>query len=178
MIDMIPTLRSELEVAVASANALETEVKIRQERLRVATDKVERLKGLLAVYEAEATADHPNPPTPSADTNAKTLAEPVDGLVWRASTKKARMCSEVDELLTLHGTMHRKAILGHLFEKGIMGTEKNPLAHLAAFLSDNREKYAPDGRGNFSLRPHEPPPAPGGVGSAGVGDAASNSARP
>jgi len=77
--------------------------------------------------------------------------------------------------------MHRKVILEHLVKKEIMGTEQHPLAYLAAFLSDSREKYAPDGRGNFSLiRPahHEPPPAPNGAGSAGVGDAAANSAHP
>jgi hypothetical protein len=95
---------------------------------------------------------------------------------------RPRIGSVVDELLTLHGTMHRKKLLEHLIDKGIMGSELRPLAYLAAYLSDNREKYAPDGHGNFSLiRPahNEPPPAsPNGAGSAGVGDTSATGAHP
>ena len=78
--------------------------------------------------------------------------------------------------------MHRKVLLEHLVNKGIMGTERNSLPYLAAFLSEHRTKYAPDGRGNFSLirpAPHEPPPAsPNGAGSAGVGDTSATGAHP
>ena len=46
--------------------------------------------------------------------------------------------------------MHRKVLLENLVQKGIMGTERNSSPDLAAFLSEHRDRYAPDGRGNFS----------------------------
>jgi hypothetical protein len=177
---LISSLRLELESSIATANALEMDVKVRQERLRAATDKVERIKAVLAVFESEAAADHAQmhgspetdaePPSPSPIPPQQNVSTD-----WRASTKRARIGGQVDELLTLHGTMHRKAILDHLVVNGIMGTEQKPLAYLAAFLSDNRDKYEPDGNGNFRLRRnghHEPPPASNGAGHAEAGGVA------
>ena len=53
----------------------------------------------------------------------------------------------------------------------------------ASFLSDRRDKFVSDGKGNFSLRHnghHEPPPAHNDVAAGPVegGDAAYNAAPP
>jgi len=172
MIDpnLIRSLRMEMEASIAKANAMEADVKFRQERLRVATEKVERLKGAVAVLEAEAAAEQAEQDTATgADPITPPPPPPPPTTDWRTSTKRARIETEVDGLLSLHGTMHRKVLLDHLINKGIMGTERNPLPYLAAFLSEKREKYEPDGRGNFTLRrpgASESPPAPNGAGYA------------
>ena len=59
----------ELKATVATVNTLEAEVKVRQESLRAATDKAERIKAVLAVFEAEAVAavtPDAHPPSPTA----------------------------------------------------------------------------------------------------------------
>lgn len=49
-------------------------------------------------------------------------------------------------------SVHRTKILAHLQERGIMGGEVNPMRQLAAFLSVHRDRFEPDGKGNFRLR--------------------------
>jgi hypothetical protein len=145
MIDLIPRLRTELESTTANMQALEADVAAAQERLRFAADKAERIRALLAVYEAEAEAAKPRmgppvlPPVPPPP-----LQKPLP--------KNAQMAQEITNLLAARGSTHRAQILEHLTTRGIMGREKNPMAHLAAFMSDHRSKFASDGRGNFTLQ--------------------------
>ena len=61
------------------------------------------------------------------------------------------MVQAIQSLLSLRGTVHRKEILTHLQNAGLMGHERDPMAHLAAFLSGERDKFVSDGRGNFTL---------------------------
>jgi hypothetical protein len=89
--------------------------------------------------------------------------------VQPGETKQARMEREIAALLKIRGTVHRTDLLAYLVNAGIMGNESDPLAHLAAFLSKKRERFASNGMGLFSLRQsvsNEPPPAPNGAGSA------------
>jgi hypothetical protein len=37
-------------------------------------------------------------------------------------------------------------------ELGLVGQEKNPMVSLAAYLSDWKDTFASDGKGNFSLK--------------------------
>jgi hypothetical protein len=175
MVEIVYALRSELETAVGRIRAFEAAVTAAQERLRTETDKAEKLKALLAVYEGEeqteTTAEQAQLPIPPP--HALHTDQPR-----QASTKKARMEQEIIALLSLRGSLHRSAILEHLNAKGIMGGEKDQLAHLAAFLSDNRAKFASDGRGTYSLRRNEPSPAPNGAGSAGMERTPSGDAHP
>jgi hypothetical protein len=53
----------------------------------------------------------------------------------RLSSKTMVMEEEVTELLRGKVQLHRSVILDHLNVKGIMGGEKNQMAHLASFLS-------------------------------------------
>ncbi len=58
----------------------------------------------------------------------------------------------ISELLAAKAQVHRSAILEYLNAVGIMGGEKNPTGHLAAFMSDRRHLYTSDGKGNFRLK--------------------------
>ena len=61
----------------------------------MATDKVERLKGLIAIYEAEATADHHEPVVVPTNTRVQTPPTSGRGPNRRTATKKARIGAEV-----------------------------------------------------------------------------------
>jgi hypothetical protein len=183
MSDIVPALRSELQAVSAQVRVLESAVTDAQERLRKASDRAEKLKGLLATYEV----DEPSRPALS-QTELAIIPKASEGpqrrmptQEWRGETKKSRMEQEITNLLLLRGSVHRSNILDHMTAKGIMGSEKGPMAHLAAFLSDHKETFASDGKGNFCLRrngPHEPPPAPNGAGFAGMEEAGTTSAHP
>jgi hypothetical protein len=67
-------------------------------------------------------------------------------------SKAASVRIAVQEFLRDNGPSHRTLILKHLVETKVMGHEKKPLAALAAYLSEFRELFEPDGRGNFSLK--------------------------
>jgi hypothetical protein len=58
---------------------------------------------------------------------------------------------EIEQLLS-EGPMHRKKILAILQSKGLMGHEKNPMASLAAYLSDFSDNFVNDGSGTWSIR--------------------------
>lgn len=167
MSNAIPVLRDELQTTSESIPALEAAVTVAQERLRFATEKEAQIRLLLTMLEAEANENVYSvvaAPPALLPTKPRT---PEPGV--RVATKADRMDQEATALLTMRGTVHRKEILAHLIEKEIMGSEKDPLAHLAAFLSDRKERYESDGKGNFKLRrpiskhpanPHEIPQGP------------------
>jgi hypothetical protein len=67
-------------------------------------------------------------------------------------SKAASVRLAVEQLLQHRGTTHRTEILKHLIDQKVMGNEKNPMAALAAYLSEFKNYFASDGRGNFSLR--------------------------
>ena len=112
--------------------------------------KIQRIEDLLAVYEgdkpsanppivAQDAAQAPPPPTPPRQTGAK------------PQSKANEIRAAIAALLTEQQSQHRKVILDHLIAKGLMGHEKNPMAQLAAYLSDWRAEFKSDGQGNFSL---------------------------
>lgn len=163
--DPVTTLREALAASVARIPTFEATVATAQERLRRELRKVEKLRELVALYEA---AEAPETAMQFSLCVPRAVGRPA--LVAHAPlppqtdkmTKQDRLTCEVTGLLELHGSVHRAKILQHLIDRGVMGHEKNPMGHLAAFLSDSRDKFTPDGRGNFTLRRdghHEPPPA-------------------
>jgi hypothetical protein len=150
MSNILETLRLELDTTAAKIPALEAEAELAQKALRFALDKVERITGLVAVLEAEAAATTP-------DLNGKSSSvfqyPPGDQEIHgKYVSKRSQMNQEITNLLTLRGTVHRSHILEHLISRGLMGLEKSPMAHLAAFLSSNRDKFEYDGSSNFRLR--------------------------
>jgi hypothetical protein len=108
--------------------------------------KIHHIKELLTLYGASRPLPTTNP-RPSAPSGANGHANRS-----ALSSKNAKMEQRVEEILAQHGVLHRKVILDDLVAQGLMGTEKNMMAHLASFLSDRRDRYASDGRGNFRLR--------------------------
>jgi hypothetical protein len=185
MNDVPPVSVENLRVSLANSTAhlasLEAAVAGAQERLRREVAKAEKIRELIALFEADqppATAEQPELANNGfAMIEAKSELKGEGSLVADAhvmkaesgETKQARMEREIAALLKMRGTVHRTDLLAHLVNAGIMGHESDPLAHLAAFLSKKRERFASNGMGVFSLRqsvPNEPPPAPNGVGSA------------
>jgi hypothetical protein len=67
-------------------------------------------------------------------------------------SKASTVRSALQELLQANGAVHRSAMLKYLVNKNLMGNEKNPMASLAAYLSDWKKDFVSDGKGNFSLR--------------------------
>jgi hypothetical protein len=104
--------------------------------------KLQRIRELLSLY--AATVDPLPLSRPIQETNGATRPR-------RQSTKTIAMEREITELLREKVQLHRSMILDYLNAKGIMGGEKNQMAHLASFLSDHRHLYTADGRGNFRL---------------------------
>jgi hypothetical protein len=136
---IVQTLHSELE-------ALESERQVLNLKVRTLDLKIQGIKNLLAVYEPP-TAQSAQP----SENTTSTEKPNGHGKPPANSTKNDRLENAIVELLRANGQMHRQAILDYLNAQGIMGGEKNPIAHLAAFLSSRRKLFISDGRGNFRL---------------------------
>jgi hypothetical protein len=166
----IESLRSALNSSTATVPSLEAKVAVAQERLRREIAKAEKLRELIALFEAdEPSASAEQPPLavdgftimPGSGAFRGKGASSADPQI--IESKQGKIEREVTMLLGMRGTMHRTDLLSHLISAGIMGHESNPLAHLAAFLSKKRDKFASDGQGHFSLRQsaaQEPLPEP------------------
>jgi hypothetical protein len=127
---IVQTLRLELA-------ELEAELQARQQ-------KIQHIKELLALYEMPTGQQQPGNVTPGAKGNGREM--PPGNL-----TKNERMEEGVLYILRANGEMHRRAIVDYLTAQRIMGGEKNPVGHLAAFLSLRRDLFVSDGHGNFRL---------------------------
>ncbi len=175
MIDIIQILRREFEEAEAVSLTLLKEIARSQDRLKLATEKAEQIKRLIATYEFEAkteseaghqktlplqdlptnSAPRPREPAQGWGISQKPSVQIIDG---KSETKIARMLKETTAILALRGSVHRKHILEHLMEKGIMGHEGQPLSSLGVFLWNHKDKFMAEGGGHYRLCP---PPAAG-----------------
>jgi hypothetical protein len=110
--------------------------------------KLQRLRETLAEYEPRGTVhqDQPNPVNGSPAVGAGALRR----------TKEDRMKAALTQLLKEEGPQHRKVLLEHLQRVGLMGNEKNPMANFAAYLSNWKDLFEPDGRGVWRLRESAP----------------------
>ena len=103
--------------------------------------KLARLREILAEYEPANKDFHVQ------------LATGSFGIVTApAASKGNKIKAEITALLQQRGTSHRKEILGHLKDIGLMGKEKDPMGSLAAYLSGWNDIFDPDGGGNWSLK--------------------------
>lgn len=127
------------------------------------TEKAEKLRTVLALYLGEPTAedktetDSAFSPETESEKRVPPMSEQTSDLAAAPEqfvSKKERVKRKVSELLGERGLLHRNDILSVLIAENIMGSEKSPLASLAAYLSEFKELFLPDGRGNFRLRPH------------------------
>jgi hypothetical protein len=126
--------------------------------------RIKQIRDLLTEYKAAeaATSPAPSPTSANVPRDVGLFTEPLPTRTTPVYpsprrrrlhlSKAASIKLEVEELLKERGKMHRSDILQHLIDQKLMGHEKKPLASLAAYLSDWRETFMPDGHGNFSLK--------------------------
>lgn len=142
MLAIVSLLRAELTV-------LEDEVR-KDPRLL----KIERIRSLLELYKQEASDPapqvHPPYPQPQVVEAETTQTRSVPGKSERSKAYRVR--EHIRSVLDRNGPTHRTRILEDLAGTGLMGQEKDPMTNLAAYLSEWRDEFASDGKGNFSLR--------------------------
>jgi hypothetical protein len=141
--------------------------------------KMTRIRDLLRTYEGDADVTKRDlaaaltpPPPPWSQHSAPPMPPPPPPPNWatswpssngvlphlppipgRPASKIERVKSEIRELLSHKIIAHRKEILAHLTDRGVMGHEKDPMASLAAYLSGFKDDFVFDGNGNYSLKP-------------------------
>lgn len=93
--------------------------------------RAQRIRELLADYEGKA------------DLRA-VISGPTPG-------KFERIRVELNRLMKDGGYIHRKALLDHLLALGLMGTEKNPMASLAHYLTTSGH-YKNNNNGSWALK--------------------------
>ena len=104
--------------------------------------KIERIRALLSEYGAdESGTPVAAPPTNFGHKRSAT-----------SDTKKDRVRDVIGEVLTVKGNAHRSELLRALTDRGIMGQEKDPMASLAAYLSDFKE-FKNIGVGRWAFAP-------------------------
>jgi len=106
--------------------------------------KIERIRAVLAEYVGGANASEPKPHSPESPSHRRERARGVD-------TKSDRVREIIKAILVEKGTAHRSEFLRVLMEKGIMGKEKDPMASLAAYLSDFKNDFRSVGTGEWAL---------------------------
>jgi hypothetical protein len=146
MSNVTQVLHGELVGLQVEAQRLESIIAQAQADLRVAKEKAEHINGLLTLYSPTSDLQPVRSSLNGSNPSARQPALP------KRQTKAVRMRDHIRSLLLINGSLHRSVILDDLMAQGLMGDEKSPMASLAAFLSDNRELFEPDGRGNFMLR--------------------------
>ena len=117
--------------------------------------KIARIRALLAEY---------SPPPPAVTHIARTRSTSPD-------SKKTRIHDAIVNFLAAHPGAHRRDILSDLLQKGLMGEVKDPMASLAAYLSDFRGELDNLGQGLWALKELAPELSrPEPIESLGAGD--------
>ena len=131
MTDLIVALRSELQSLEAALAA--------DPRYR----KLEKICELLAIYDSASQLK-------SQDVVAISIPAPISTI--DSATKVDRVRTETREFIERSGGMaHRRDILDHLMQVGIMGKERSPMASFAAYLSEMNE-FMSVGGGKWQIR--------------------------
>jgi hypothetical protein len=98
-------------------------------------------------------------------------ASPIRSRTPPINSKKNRVHDAIMSFLAAHPGTHRSELLSDLTDRGLMGDEKNPMASLAAYLSDFRSELKNLGQGHWSLKESAPDTeAPEPMESLGAGD--------
>jgi hypothetical protein len=104
--------------------------------------RVGRIRELLSDYRTDESPTLA--PTIRARTAIPGAQEPSKATLIRTSVRQ--------HLQEKAAPVHRGEILEHLTARGFMEGQKNPMASLAAYLSEWRDEFEPDGRGNWALK--------------------------
>lgn len=132
MTNVVSALRQELATLEADLSA--------DPRYR----KIERIRALLAEYEADVGANETDILSANVAPRRKERTRPLN-------SKTERVREIIKSVLIERGTVHRSELLKVLTGKGIMGSEKDPMASLAAYLSDFKDDFRNVGTGQWAL---------------------------
>jgi hypothetical protein len=115
--------------------------------------KIEAIDDLLDLYGVDAVKGAEVPTVADDKGSEEGKQEQKHGELngKKPATKAERIQSEIVRLLKQAPNTHRKEILSHLTQCGLMGHEKDPMQSLAIFLSTHKQYFAGDGTGRFSL---------------------------
>jgi hypothetical protein len=117
--------------------------------------KIARIRALLAEY---------SPPPAAVAHIARTRSISPD-------SKKTRIHDAIVSFLAAQPGAHRRDLLADLLHKGLLSDVKDPMASLAAYLSDFRNELQNLGQGHWSLKELAPADeAPEPMKSLGTGD--------
>jgi hypothetical protein len=114
--------------------------------------KLERITALLSTYGISAPATDNIAGRSVGPEKVPEFVTPHAPKEGKVPTKRDRVRDEAAGLMRRLGRVHRNAVLDRLIELKIMGHEKDPLASLAAYLSESRDIFATDGKGAWYLR--------------------------
>jgi hypothetical protein len=125
---------------------------LRQELTTLETDlradpryrKIERIRALLTEYDTDVGANDSEVFSTNSPPRKRERTRPIN-------SKSERVREIIKTVLIEKGTAHRSELLKALTERGVMGSEKDPMASLAAYLSDFREDFKNVGIGRWSL---------------------------
>lgn len=186
MSEVIPVLRRELSILDEDMAKLRGELDRIQGRLKLANDKAERIRAVVQLYDEEGAQPHQQGLfTETASVSApeykrsdsRVRVSYGDRNLSGHGPKRLIVKQAAIDLIQPKGSAHRNEILQVLIDRGIMGHEKSPIGSLAAYLSEFKDTFEADGRGNYSLRAqtsYEPQPAADAVGSVEAANSASD----
>jgi hypothetical protein len=169
-LDLLPALRRALATSIANLPRYEAMAAAAQQRLLHERVKMERLRDLAVLLEAEITPpendtlpreDEPPVPTPErGDAQPQHDASPARevGLprhhaapVRGEDTRRAQLRDAITAFLRQRGVQHRSEILTHVQALGFVVTGRDPAAQLSAFLFKNRDVFRTVRRGYCGL---------------------------
>ncbi len=108
-------------------------------------------------------ASRPEIARPVSPRFAAAATEREAGTSDKRVTKKQGVRDAIRSFLAENGSGTRQALLEHLIEKKLMGTETNPMKRLGVLLHMFGDEFGSDGRGNYRLRPPDPSEPRSGV---------------
>lgn len=132
------TIRMNAIVDALRSELASLEAELRSDPRYVKAGKVRELISLYSGSEPKPAQSLERKPVASPGTRENTKRYQVKSLVWKTLAEQGR-------------PVHRTLLLDRLKAAGLMGSEKDPMASLAAYLSEWREEFQADGRGNFTL---------------------------
>ena len=130
-----------VEILERELSQLETEL-----RRNPTFVKIERIRQLIDVYRGTAPAPAPVPPRAAQSAHKPVTSAP------KPVSKRMQISEAITEALKANGPMHRKDLLRMMINRGLMGTEKNPMQSMAIYLSDAKNRFRSLGNGRWDLQ--------------------------
>jgi hypothetical protein len=151
MENLVPALKAELDKLTAELEENPLFRKIRQiEALLALYEKTESELSVTRTIVISPTVSLNGTQQSSENKPAILQTPPAPGSV-RTNSKVAKVRRAIFDYLTLRGPSKRSAILDHLKQKGLMGTEKEPIRVLASYLTTSKDLFENRGAGVWKV---------------------------